>query len=233
MCRDILPVVRFSAPSLLLAFAWLAAAEGLARADDLTPPNEHAPPVLTGTSPPPTSGAFLQYGVSFSAEFVASAGPMCDDAKQAGARKPDCILGGGGGVAFRVGWRQGGPWYLGGAYEISKQDPNKLYRLAILQQLRGEARYYIDTGREWQPYAGGGLAVAGYGDEWSVDTWGPGASLSIGAELQITRTTLLGFGLGYRILHFSRFVDSSLSERPPGFSHLVGLDLTLEGRDAL
>jgi hypothetical protein len=209
---------------------------GTARAEEPAPSERNAA-LLAGASPPPSNVTFLQYGVSFTAEFVASPGPMCDNAQRPDGKgpalAPDCILGGGGGVAFRVGVRRAGPWYFGGAYEISKQDSTKLYRLAILQQLRGETRYYFDTGREWQPYAGAGAGVAGYGDEWSVDTWGFGVSASLGAELQITRSTLFGFGLSYRALDFLRFTDSSGTERPPGFAHLVGIDLTLEGRDPL
>jgi hypothetical protein len=212
---------------------------GSAHADEVPVPGDHnAAALLAGATPPPSNQAYLQYGVSFTAEFVAAPGPMCDDAKRpegtiAAGRAPDCILGGGGGVAFRAGVRGAGPWYFGGAYEISKQDSTKLYRLAILQQLRGEARYYVDTGREWQPFFGGGLGLAGYGDEWSVDTWGIAAHAALGAELQISRFTQLGFGLTYRAIDFQRFTDSSGIERPTGFSHLVGFDVTLEGRDPL
>jgi opacity protein-like surface antigen len=222
----------------ICAAGWLVlAAPRAASADEAT--NDKDPALLAGTSPPAEKVTFVQYGVSFTGELVAAPGPICDDAVstdpavRATETAPPCILGGGGGVAFRLGFRGSGPWYFGGAYEISKQDPNKLYRLAILQQLRAEARYYVDTEREWQPYAGAGLGLAGYGDEWTVDTWGPATSASIGAEWQLTRTTLLGFGLTYRLIHTHRFVDSSRTERAPGFSQIVGIELSLEGRDAL
>jgi hypothetical protein len=230
--------MRRRATGAVLATLGLAAG-GARAAEDPGAPAERSPALLTGTTPPPSNRTFVQYGVSFTGEFVASPGPLCNDAAPAASSgvgagaTPPCILGGGGGIAFRLGFRGNGPWYFGGAYESTKQDPNKLYRLAILQQLRGEARYYIDTGREWQPYGGGGLGLAGYGDEWTVDTWGPSAFTALGAEWQISRATLLGFGVSYRLMHFGRFVDSSKTERPPGISQIVGLEVSLEGRDAL
>ena len=82
---------------------------------------------LQNAPPPPTNVVYVQYGVAFTTEVVTAAGPMCDN------RAVPCILGPGGGVAIRAGWRGTGPWYLGGAYELSKQDPNKLLRLAWLE----------------------------------------------------------------------------------------------------
>src|SRR5205085_12042020 len=110
----------------------------------------------------------------------------------AGTPPAPCILGSGGGITARLGRRSAGPWYFGGAYELTKQDPNKLYRLATLQQLRFEARYYITTGRDTQPYAsfGGGLAI--YGNEGGADTVAGVAYLAIGVETQLSRRTVIG-----------------------------------------
>lgn len=186
---------------------------------------------------------FLQYGVAFTGELVLSPGPTCDAARfaepTAGANSngsgapPRCILGDGGGIAFRIGWRGAGPLYLGAAYEVSKQDPNKLYRLAILQQIRGEARYYIPTLRDVEPYAMGGLGIVGYGDEWGVDSIGLGPSLGAGIEWHATRTTVVGIGLSYRLLRMSGFTDSSRATRPDGFVHMIGLEASLEGKEPL
>ena len=189
-------------------------------------------------APPPSSATYFQYGITFTGEFIADAGPMCADQKVGGTvvvsrSGQSCVLGSGGGVAIRVGVRAAGPWYFGGAYELSKQDPNKLLRLAILQQLRGEARYYLLPGYEFQPYGSAGLGVSGYGNEWGVDTWGPMAFLAAGVETQISRRTVVGLALAYRSLYFGRFTDTSNTERPAGLSHLIGLDLLLEARDPL
>jgi len=177
--------------------------------------------------PPPTEVSFLQYGVAFTAETTTAAGPLCDNTLV------PCILGAGGGIAIRTGWRSSGSIYLGGAYEVSKQDPNKLYRLALLQQARFEARKYFPTGRQAEPYVSGGGGVSGYGDQWGIDTWGPGGFLGGGVEIQITRRTVVGIAAAYRLLWFKSFTDTSGAFRAAGIAQLFGLDLVLEQRDPI
>ncbi|MDB4934318.1 MAG: hypothetical protein JWP87_1290 [Labilithrix sp.] len=182
---------------------------------------------LQNAPPPPTNVVYLQYGVALTAEVISAAGPICDNVAV------PCILGPGGGVAVRVGWRGTGALYLGGAYELSKQDPNKLLRLAILQQARAEARYYFVSGRDTEPYLAGGLGVAGYGNEWAVDTWGPAGFAGLGLETQITRRTLIGVALAYRLLYFQRFTDTTGAPRDAGVAQLIGLDFVLEQREPI
>jgi hypothetical protein len=189
-------------------------------ADGLSLDFEKAPP-------PPTNVIYLQYGVAFSAETVLAPGPICDNVEV------PCIIGQGAGVAARLGWRSTGAWYLGIAYAFSKQDPNKLYRLAILQQARAEARYYVDTGRVLQPYASGGGGMMGYGNEWGIDTLGPTVFLGAGVEAQITRRTVVGVGLTYRMAYLSSFVDTSGTARDAGLPQFLSLELTLEHRDPI
>lgn len=176
---------------------------------------------------PPTKVVYVQYGVSVTAETVAAAGPICDNVAV------PCIIGTGGGVAVRLGWRGMGAWYLGSAYELSKQDPNKLLRLAILQQARAEARYYFVSGRDTEPYLLSNLGVAGYGNEWAVDTWGPMGSLGIGVETQLSHRTVVGLALAYRLLYFRTFVDTTGAPRDAGVVQLIGLDFVLEQRDPI
>ncbi len=168
---------------------------------------------------------YLQFGVAFTGEFVADAGALCSKTSS------PCILGSGGGVAARVGFRSESPWYLGLAYELSKQDPNKLYRLAILQQVRFETRYYLPTGRRVEPYLAFGGGIAGYGNEWAVDTFGPTGHAGAGFEFQVSRTTVVGFALTYRAILFRGYTDSSRAVRDTGLAQLIGVDLTLEARD--
>lgn len=196
--------------------------------DATTPEAPERPLVdLQNAPPPPTNVVYLQYGVAFTAEVVSAAGPICDNVEV------PCILGPGGGVAVRLGWRGAGPLYFGGAYEASKQDPNKLFRLAILQQARAETRYYFVSGRDAEPYLSGGLGVAGYGNEWGVDTWGPAGFGGVGIEAQITRRTVVGVALAYRLLYFQEFRDTTGAARAAGLSQLIGLDLVLEQRDPI
>lgn len=175
--------------------------------------------------PPPLNVPYLQYGAGITAESVLSAGAICSSAVD------PCILGSGGGVLVRLGLRSAGPWYVGGAYELSKQDPGKLYRLGILQQLRFEGRYYIETGRDVQPVVIAGGGVAGYGNEWSIDTWGPMLYAGAGAEAQITRTTVVGVYVAYRAMYLKGFTDPSHADRSGGLAQLVSLEFDLGARD--
>jgi hypothetical protein len=195
---------------------------------DTAPAQTPVPPADTPAASvaPVFATPFIQYGVAFTTEFVAAAGGLCSN----GAAP--CILGSGGGVVFpRIGWRSLGHWYVGGAYEISKQDAGTLYVLPILQQLRGEARYYVLDGHVAAPFIEGSAGVAGYGDEWKVDTYGPCVSLALGVETQLSRRTAVGATFAYRVIHFSGFTDSAGTPRDAGFTQLLGLNILLEVRD--
>jgi hypothetical protein len=184
-------------------------------------------------SPPPTSFHYLQYGVAFVAETVASPGDVCPVDAEA-----PCILGSGFGPAIRVGYRSRGRWYVGGAYEFSRQDPANLLRLAILQQLRAETRYHFDQGTRVTPYGAAGLGAALYGNEWGTDTGGVTGFVGGGVEYQVSSTAVIGAALVYRPILFRGWTDTAGQRRADrylgfGFAHLVGLELTLEIRESL
>lgn len=181
----------------------------------------------------PTSEHYVQYGVGIAAETVMSPGSICP----ADAKAP-CILGSGAGLALRIGYRTRGPWYLGGAYEFSRQDPSNLLRLAILQQLRGDARYYFDRSNRLTPYVAASAGGVLYGNEWGVDTFGLMAFLGGGVEFQVSRTTLVGASAGYRPLFLHRWTDSADQLRANqffgfGVAHLIALELQFEVRNPL
>jgi hypothetical protein len=182
--------------------------------------------------PPPSSLHYLQYGVAFAAETVASGGDVCPSVTA------PCILGSGFGPAARIGYRSRGNWYVGGAYEFSRQDPASLLRLAILQQLRGEARYYPLVGRRLAPYATAALGGALYGNEWGAETGGLGLSLGGGLEYQLSESTLAGGAVVYRALILRGWTDSAGERRADrflgfGLAHLVALEVTWELRRVL
>ena len=183
------------------------------------------------TAPPPLGIPYIQFGVAFTTEFVTDGGKMCAVSPSPAPQVPTCILGSGGGVVARIGRRSAGPWYFGGAYELSKQDPSNLYRFATLQQLRAEARWYLDTGRDIYPYATAGSGVATYGDEWNIDTYGPIETLGIGVEAQVSRRTVVGLAVSYRVLVFNDYLTSG-STYASGASvvQMVGIDLFVEER---
>jgi hypothetical protein len=230
------------APSLVAVASTAAAAEPAPAqvaqppAPSPTQPEPRGPVVDPGlidaplppeAAPPPIDVPFLQYGVALTTELVASAGSLCD------VPGAPCILGSGGGVVARIGRRSAGPWYFGGAYELSKQDPSSLYRFATLQQIRFEVRWYLPTGYVTSPYATFGGGVCGYGNEWSVDTYGPTVYAGIGFESQLSRETVVGMAIAYRLLRLSNFKDTIDDERPAAFAQIVGIDFVLEERDPL
>jgi hypothetical protein len=184
--------------------------------------------------PPPSSTHYLQYGVALVGEMVVTGADVCPGS----AAEAPCILGSGGGLAVRAGYRARGPWYVGGAYEFSRQDPANLIRLAILQQVRAETRYYADRGSRLTPYLSGGLGAALYGNEWGADTGGVTAFLGGGIEYQLSRTVVVGSGLAYRPILFRGWTDSAGQRRADrylgfGLAHLLGLEVVLEIRQPL
>jgi len=183
--------------------------------------------------PPPSSLDYYQYGVALVGETVGSAADVCPQASAA-----PCIFGGGGGLAIRVGYRSRGPWFGAGVYEFSRHNSSNLLRLAILQQLRGEARYYVDYGSRLAPYLAVGGGLAAYGSEWGVLTAGLVATLGAGLEFQITQSTVIGFAPMYRAFVLRNFTDSAGQHRADqyfgfGLAHVIALELVFEVRDPL
>jgi hypothetical protein len=215
------PVLR-QAPScrcaaFLVALAALAAAVSAGAEERAAPVTEH----------------YLQYGVGFTAETVPWPGAICPS----NAAAP-CILKSGVGLVVRAGYRTRGPFYLGGAYEFSRQESSNLLRLAILQQLRGEARYYLREDTRFTPYLSAAAGGALYGNEWGFDTGGIVAFLGGGFEFQVSGATVVGASLGYRPLVFRRWQDSAGQVRADdlfgfGIAHLIAGELTFEVRNPL
>jgi hypothetical protein len=210
----------------MLAVASVSATIGLgtdARAADapMTTPAESV------VEPPPSNLSFIQYGVALAAEIVAFAGPACKDAAN------PCILGSGGGIVARAGWRRSETLYMGGAYEMSKQEPHQLYRVALLQQMRAEMRRYFPTGHEASPFLLLAAGIGTYGNEWlPIDTWGPSATFGLGLELELGGS-VLSVSLAYRPIYFHAWEDSSLLSHESGIAHFVGLEAAVEAQDTL
>jgi hypothetical protein len=208
-----------------MGLLFFAVGDPEAQADDVVSVAVHESLV----APPPSEHAYVQYGVALAAEIVAFPGPACSDPNP-------CILGSGGGIVARAGWRLTEALYLGGAYEMSKQDPHELYRLALLQQARAELRRYFPTGREASPFLLVGVGIGAYGNDWwpvgPVDTWGPSASLGVGLEVQLGGPVLV-VSLAYRPIYFRSWVDSSTLSHDSGIAHFMGLEAAIEAQDNL
>jgi hypothetical protein len=177
--------------------------------------------------PPPLHVDYASYGVAVAADILAHAGGTCSD------DSIPCILGSGGGLALRGGYRSPGPWYIGGAYQFSTTDSSNLYRLAVLQQLRAEMRYVHDLGYRTTPYYTWGLGGVVYGNEWGVETGGGTVFVGVGAEIQISRLAILGLGVHYQPMVFAGFTDTADYQREAGVAHYVRIELMFEIRDEL
>jgi len=187
-----------------------------------------ATPSSVPVRPPPTNVEYVQYGVTFVAEFNLNPGAICP--KDA---KAPCILGSGGGLAARAGYRSRGPWYIGGAYEFNRVDTSGLMRMGVLQQLRVEMRHYLRLGQQWEPYMTSGAGVAVLGNEWGREATGATSFVGVGAEIQLSRTTVVGAAAVYRPVMLFSWTDRAQQHRETGVAHFIGLELVLEARDAL
>lgn len=182
----------------------------------------------TRVRPPPLNVDYVQFGVAFHFLFALDPGPVCPTEAEV-----PCILGSGGGLAARAGYRSRGPWYVGGAYSLAKLDTNGLMRVGVLQQLNGEMRYLLNLGLRTEPYFTSGLGGLVFGNEWGVETWGLTTFVGLGFEVQISRTTVVGMAATYRPMLFFEWTDRAGQDRETGLAHFWGLSVTMEARDAL
>jgi hypothetical protein len=183
--------------------------------------------------PPPLHVEYAQYGVAILALVNMSSGAMCGNAVHPLAGQAPCILGSGGGLAIRAGYRSPGPWYIGGAYSFAKMDSANLFRLPILQQIWGEMRYLPDTGYRVAPFATWGVGGMVYGNAWGVETGGTLVFAGGGLQFEVSRVAVLGFGLVYKPALFVGWTDTAGYQRPTGVAHFLGFDFQLEVRSEI
>lgn len=184
-------------------------------------------------APPPTSVEYLQYGVSLHTLTLLESGAVCPE----GARTP-CILGSGGGLGLRMGYRSRGPFYLGATFQLSRLNSSNLLRLGIQQRLTAEGRYYFDRGNRLTPYLLAGAGGAIYGNEFGADSGGVAFSFGVGVEYQISERTMVTLLPTYQPILFRRFEDSTGQVRasgPLGFglAHWLAFQVVIELRDPL
>lgn len=208
---------------------WIAASLLVpAMAHGQTMPQEPGASRPPAVRPPPINVDFLQFGIAFTGEFNLHPGAICPaDAEVL------CIIGSGGGIAARGGYRSRGPWYVGGAYEFNRIDTRSLMRLGILQQARAEMRYYLNLGLRIEPYFTSGLGAVVFGNEWGVETFGATTFAGLGFEVQLSRTTVVGAALIYRPILLAGWTDRADQHRPVGIAHFLGFEVVLEDREPL
>jgi hypothetical protein len=191
------------------------------------------PAMAQTAAPPPTSVEYLQYGVSLHTLTLLDGGDVCPEDVPT-----PCILGSGGGLGLRMGFRSRGPFYIGAAFQLSRLNSSNLLRLGILQRLTAEGRYYFDRGNRLTPYLSGAAGAAVYGNEFAATSVGAALGFGVGLEYQITERTVVTLLPTYQPILFRRFTDASGQERaagPLGFglAHWLAVQLVLEVRDPL
>jgi hypothetical protein len=222
--------------NLALAVEGLLAACGICAAAEAPP--EHAPAAppesIFATEGGPANWpesrlqtGHFQYGAGLTAEMLASAGAVCSDTPEA-----PCVVGSGGGLAVRFGYRYHAPFFFGAVYECSKLDAHKAVVLPILQQMRAEVRYYIPGLLPHSPFLVLGGGAAGYGNEWSVQTFGGMLLGGAGVEWLLSETTALTTTLTYRPMLLKAWVDPTGQSRPSGVISFVGIEVSVEQRQA-
>jgi hypothetical protein len=203
-------------------------------------PPPAAPPVQSPASAFSTAGGpvaspesrlhtgSLQYGAGLTAEMLTSAGPICS-----GAPDAPCVVGSGGGLVVRFGYRFHAPFHVGAAYECAKLDAHKTIVLPILQQLRAETRVFVPGLSPHSPFLVFGAGAAGYGGEWSVQTFGAMLLAGVGLEWHLAETTVLTTALTYRPMVLKAWADPTGQSRPSGVVSLVGLEISVEQRQSV
>jgi hypothetical protein len=176
---------------------------------------------------------YFQYGVALHTLTLLESGSVCPK----DATTP-CIVGSGGGLGLRLGYRTRGPIYLGAGYQLSRLNSSNLLRLAILQRLSAEARYYFYRGKRLTPYLMAGLGVAFYGNEWTADAIGIAPSLAVGLEYELSERTVVALVPAYQPAIFRHFTDTTGQERADellgfGLAHWVAIQIVFEVRDPL
>ena len=188
--------------------------------------------VVSAQRPAPMHAEFAQYGIAINALLNAAPGASCGTSVRApgGSHEAPCILGSGGGLVIRGGYRSPGPWYLGGAYAFAKLDSSNLFRLGIFQQLWAEMRYLPDTGYRATPYIAWGLGGVAYGNQWGVETGGAMLFGGGGVAFEVQRLAVVGLGAVYKPTLIVGWTDTAGIVRPTGLAHFVGIELQVEVR---
>lgn len=212
--------MRPSALASACALAGLAAV-GRAAAEAPRATTPAAAPVLT---PPELRISDVQFGAALVGDVLIAPGPVCPS----GAVAP-CILGSGGGLAIGVG-RRTRATYIGGTYAFDKLDANNLLRLAVLQQLRAEGRWVLDTTTRYGPFVSAGLGAAIFGNEWGYETFGATGFVGAGLETQLSRKSLFRLGVAWRPLVLRGWTDAAGQRRETGLGSFFGFEIGLEQR---
>ncbi len=166
----------------------------------------------------------FQFGIAIAGKFALSS-PFCRSGTT-------CVLGSGGGIAARFGHVFRERWYIGGGYDFSKHDASLLYRLGILQQVRADGRYQYPLGKAWFLVPFSSLGVSGYGNEWTIDTWGPSLTVGTAVEAHVANS-VVGVGFSWQGIYLQRLANPGQPGEffSAGFPQFFSLELRLESTE--
>lgn len=116
---------------------------------------------------------------------------------------------------------------------MEKIETNGLMRMGVLQQLAGEFRYLFRLGYRTEPFVMGGLGANLFGNEGGAEAFGITVFAAAGAEMQISRSLLVGLMALYRPILFLGWKDAAGQQRDTGVNHFWGLGLMINAREAL
>ena len=219
------PASTAAAALLLASVSWLTRPAAAQDEPEVDASSEDDAP-----KPPPLHIDYASWGVGIAVDGLLTSGAVCRDDESGSA---PCIVGSGGGLVLRGGYRSPGPWYVGGAYQFTKTDSSNLYRLGIMQQLRAEMRYMLDMGYRVAPYATWGIGGMVYGNEFGVETGGAALFGGMGAEVQLTRLAMLGLVVCYQPTVFAPWTDAAGYDHDFGMAHYLRFELQFELRSEL
>jgi hypothetical protein len=200
---------------LLFAFA----SQGV-RADDRTLPGHGAfviPPAPSETAPRPSLEVHTDIAGTLNHHSLCPSGH-------------GCVMRGGGGIGATVErrWPRGLGVFAG--YDAWFLDSDSVYELGVQQALRGGARYTLPNDVVLHPVFELSLGVMGFGDTFRVATVGALIQPFAGAELELSETFGLRFGVGLRAFSHTEFRtqrDAVLRGSNGLFSESVYLEIGL------
>lgn len=191
-------------------------------------PSPAVDPVVTvprADVPAPLQVDYVQYGLAIGGDFDLASGPICPSNEVT-----PCIIGSGGGLTLRGGYRPSGPWFIGGAYQFSKLDSNNLFRLGVFQMIRAEMRYYFDLDSPVAPFIEWGLGPCIYGNLFGADTGGAAARAGGGVAFEVSRFVAVGASLTYQPTLLVGYTDTTNQRRDTGVTQFLHLEFTIELR---
>lgn len=150
------------------------------------------PPAADALEPVLSGSIYLGVGVPLEAKTLCPNGS-------------ECVFSGAGNVGAQIERRWPSGPAVGLSYELGFVNSNAVYELGLLQELRGQARYYFLPRSLLHPFIGGGVGAVVFGDTFRIATAGVSATAFVGVELEMTELLSVFVTLPVRAVRFGAF----------------------------